>query len=562
VQWTGTDAVSRVEGPRANANVGVAVFYVFCLLVSSFLIINLVVSVFVEAYYSAATAMAMGEEKAEEPRAKFRPLEPDPSGRARQAIIDVVTTTPFDMLIASFIVINITTMAFESFKQSRWQSEFAANANIFFTLVFGWECLFKICGFCPSRYHRGGWNRFDFAIVMISYAGILIDGLGSAIPMNPRTIRVLRLFRIFRILRAFRILRSAKGLARILSTLVKSLPALRNLMLLLLLLFFVFAVLGVVLFGNVCVAGEELAPGLAAVRCTFSEQNPPLDPRASFRDLGHSLLSLFRVATTDGWSALMLTVLVSPGRRELAPSLWRHFLQINGTAPAFGALEPPIPDDYMSIVKASLQGWKAAAMPADGSPAGDGAWPYPNTVAAGWASIAKGILETCITDDEAEELEASGLMDCSTLGQKLPCTSTCTDPVTGYIYFGVFTLMSAFFLMQLVIAVLLEQLINVSDKVQSMLRTPGCARLRRKVFSRMERRWRFNALKKLHAQSHLQKQRQLERVGDSADIGGRRRDEGGSGNTKNSAVASDSAGFADGSDMGSIGESLQAISAS
>ena len=133
--------------------------------------------------------------------------------------------------------------------------------------------------------------------------------------MDPRTLRVLRLFRIFRILRAFRILRSAKGLARILSTLVKSLPALRNLMLLLFLLFFVFAVLGVVLFGSVCVAGEEAASGLTAVRCMFSEQNPPLDPRANFRDLGHSLLSLFRVATTDGWSSLMFTVLVSHGRR-------------------------------------------------------------------------------------------------------------------------------------------------------------------------------------------------------------------------------------------------------
>ena len=510
--------MSRVEGPRANANMGVALFYVLCLLVSSFLIINLVISVFVEAYYSAATAMAMGEEKAVEPRAKFRPLELDPRGRARRAISEVMMSTPFDMLIAVFIVTNITTMAFESFKQGRWQSEFSSTSNIFFTLIFGWECLFKICGCCPSRYHRGSWNRFDFLIVMISYAGILIDSLGTAIPMNPRTIRVLRLFRIFRILRAFRILRSVKGLARILSTLAKSLPALRNLLLLLLLLFFVFAVLGVVLFGSACVAGEEVAPGLAAVRCMFSERNPPLDPRASFRDLGHSLLSLFRVATTDAWSSLMLSVIVTPGRRGLAPSLWQRFLQINGTALTSAALKLPVPGDYMPIVKASLQGWKkAAAMSTDGSSAGDGAWPYPNTAAADWASIAKGILETCITDDEAEELEKAGLMDCSVQGQKLPCTTTCTDPVAGYIYFGVFTLMSAFFLMQLVIAVLLEQLISVSDEVQSKLRTPGCAHLRLKIFARMERRWRFNSLKKLHVQHN--KLRQLENGADGASKG-------------------------------------------
>jgi hypothetical protein len=289
-------------------------------------------------------------------------------------------------------------------------------------------------------------------------------------------------------------------------------------MLLLFLLFFVFAVLGVVLFGSVCVAGEEVAPGLSAVRCMFSEQNPPLDPRASFRDVGHSLLSLFRVATTDGWSSLMFTVLVSPGRRGISPSLWWRFLQMNGTAPASNALAPPIPDDYMPILKASLQGWKMAAMPAAGALASDGAWPYPNIVATNWAGIAKGILETCITDDEAQDLEDAGLMDCSVLGQKRPCTSSCSDPVTGYIFFGVFTLLSAFFLMQLVIAVLLEQLINTSDKVQSMLRTPGCAKLRLKVFARLERRWRFTALKKLQTQSRLIKLHHLEN-NDTSGIG-------------------------------------------
>jgi hypothetical protein len=130
---------------------------------------------------------------------------------------------------------------------------FAQTSNYLYTLIFGWECLFKVLAFFPRRYYSQGWNQFDFFIVMISFGGILIDAVGSAIPMDPRTLRVLRLFRIFRILRAFRIFKAAKGLTRILGTLARSLPALRNLLMLLSLLFFIFAVLGVSLFGAICV---------------------------------------------------------------------------------------------------------------------------------------------------------------------------------------------------------------------------------------------------------------------------------------------------------------------
>jgi hypothetical protein len=480
----------------------IAVFYVFCLLVSSFLVINLVIGVFVDAYYSAANALAATDERKAEPRKKFPHIEEDPKTPVRRAVCDVVTATGFDMFIAFFIVTNVVTMAFESFKQSSWQTDFSNVANIFYSLVFGWECVFKLGTFLPKRYYNAGWNRFDFFIVMISFGGILIDGLGSAIPMDPRTLRVLRLFRIFRILRAFRILKAAKGLSRILATLASSLPALRNLMALLALLFFVFSVLGVSLFGSVCVSGEETAPGLQAIRCIFSEANPPLDPKVSFRDVGHSLITLFRVATTDGWSALMLSVIVTPARPGISEPLWHRFLKLNGTSPAVGDPIPSPPSDYMSIVQVALHQWKKEAMPG-GVPLGGASWPYPTQAASNWAGIAKGILQVCITDDEAASLEADGLLDCSVLGRERPCASTCSDTGSGYVFFAAFTLMSAFFLMQLVIAVLLQQLVNTSDKAESAIRTPGCEHLRLHVFARVGRRWRYAALQKLTHKNQL-----------------------------------------------------------
>ena len=492
----------------ANANPYIAMFYVFCLLVSSFLVINLVISVFVDAYYTASATMQLSEGRKIEPRAKFHPIPEDVTGQNRIVVSKVVTATAFDMFIAIFIVTNIVTMAFESYKQATWQTEFGNVTNIFYSLVFGWECLFKLFAFCPKRYYQGGWNRFDFFIVSISFGGILIDGLGSSVPMDPRTLRVLRLFRVFRILRAFRILKSAKGLAKILGTLVKSLPALRNLMMLLALVFFIFAVLGVSMFGNLCVAGESTAPALQGVRCFFSENNPPLDPKVNFRDVGHALIALFRVATTDGWSALMFSTLISPVRKQISPATWTLFQKLNGSQTDFDALGPPQNVDYMSVVKRSLSGWKASVMENGTFLSDSQGWPYPNTNASEWASIAKSILLNCITDDEAAALESINLMDCTTLGQKRPCSSTCTDYVTGTLFFAIFTLISAFVLMQLVIAVLLQQLMSTSDKAESSVRTPGCEKLRLKIFARMERRWRYSALEKLKLESALRRRRQ------------------------------------------------------
>jgi hypothetical protein len=452
--------------------------------------------------------MQLSDGKNIEPRARFLPLDEDVTGKNRLAVFSVVTSSSFDMFIAFFILTNIVTMSFESFKQSSWQSEFAISTNFFYSLVFGWESMFKLFAFCPRRYFQGAWNRFDFFIVTVSFGGILIDGLGASVPMDPRTLRVLRLFRVFRILRAFRILKSAKGLMRILGTLVKSLPALRNLMMLLSLVFFIFAVLGVSMFGSLCVAGEETAPGLEAVRCFFSEDGPPLDPKINFRDVGHALIALFRVSTTDAWSALMFSTLVSPVRNSISTSTWVKFQQLNGSETSLDYLGPPQHIDYLSVVKRSLSGWKSSVMVDDKLTSVINDWPYPNAIAADWANIAKSILLNCITDEEAAALEAAGLMDCSVLGQKRPCASTCTDYITGTLFFAVFTLMSAFVLMQLVIAVLLQQLMNSSDKAESCLRTPGCETLRLDVFSRIQRRWRFSALQKLKLESALRRRRQ------------------------------------------------------
>ena len=302
----GIDATDARTGPYQNNAPLLVIFYVATILLAGYLVVNIFVGVFVDCYQSAQLEM---EEKGKTPKvvgSKLPQIFDDPDSRTVLGhIFDVVTTTQFDIFVAFFIVTNVISMAFESFKQSDFQNEFAEVTNYFFSFIFGWECIAKIHAFRPRRYFLDGWNKFDFFIVLISFGGILVENLGSAVALDPTVLRILRVFRIFRILRAFRIFKAAKGLQQIVSTLSGSLSSLASLLMMLLLMFFIFSILGVSLFANLCAAGDEGAPGMRGVKCFVAPGELMMEPTAHFKGIHWALLTLFRVATGDAWGALM-----------------------------------------------------------------------------------------------------------------------------------------------------------------------------------------------------------------------------------------------------------------
>ncbi len=115
------------------------------------------------------------------------------------------------------------------------------------------------------RYFKDPWNVFDFIIVAACL--LPIDGHHAA---------VLRLVRVFR---ALRLISALPKLQVLVSSLLKSLPSMLHVGMLLVVLFYIYAVLGVFLWRD----------------------NDPVH----FRDLGVSLLSLFRVITLEDWTDIM-----------------------------------------------------------------------------------------------------------------------------------------------------------------------------------------------------------------------------------------------------------------
>jgi hypothetical protein len=87
--------------------------------VAGYLVINIFVGVFVDSYNLAADKMSRASATKPEPPAALPALDEDAVVGARAEVMDVVTRTNFDLFIAFFIVTNVFTMAFESFKQVR-----------------------------------------------------------------------------------------------------------------------------------------------------------------------------------------------------------------------------------------------------------------------------------------------------------------------------------------------------------------------------------------------------------------------------------------------------------
>lgn len=131
------------------------------------------------------------------------------------------------------------------------------------------------------NYFKDGWNNFDIVIVIAAWFGFIsksIEGLDIGASTN--------LIRIFRISRIFKIIKKYKSLRILFYTFIGAIPQLTNVGGLLMLFLFLYSVLGVEWFAIVKLQGDVTI-------------------HANFRTFGAALSTLFRMATGEGWQAIM-----------------------------------------------------------------------------------------------------------------------------------------------------------------------------------------------------------------------------------------------------------------
>lgn len=138
--------------------------------------------------------------------------------------------------------------------------------------IFLIEIIMKMAaeGNRPLRYFKDPWNVFDFSIVFVCYAAMLVPDVEGFM------VAVLRLARV---LRVFRVVRTIPKLQLLVNALLKSIPSIGYVGILLLVIFYIYATMGVFLFSV----------------------NDPVH----FGNLQLSLLSLFRIVTLEDWTDIM-----------------------------------------------------------------------------------------------------------------------------------------------------------------------------------------------------------------------------------------------------------------
>ncbi|MEM7400398.1 MAG: ion transporter [Pseudomonadota bacterium] len=201
----------------------------------------------------------------------------------RTFCVNVVANKWFDRIIIALIIVNAAILGLETSPElnSKYGSLFHFF-NQFILGIFILEAVIKITAVAPqiSKYFKNGWNLFDFSIIVFS--------------LIPATGQFAMIARLARLLRVLRLISALPELRLIVSTLLRSIPGMANVMLLMSVIFYIYAIMGFHL---------------------FHEHDP-----THWRNVGISLLTLFRIATLEDWTDVMYAGM------ELSPYAWMYFV--------------------------------------------------------------------------------------------------------------------------------------------------------------------------------------------------------------------------------------------
>ncbi len=196
---------------------------------------------------------------------------------------NVVANKWFDRIIIALIIVNAAILGLETSPElnAKYGSLFHFF-NQFILGIFILEAVIKITAVAPqiSKYFKNGWNLFDFSIIVFS--------------LIPATGQFAMIARLARLLRVLRLISALPELRLIVSTLLRSIPGMANVMLLMSVIFYIYAIMGFHL---------------------FHEHDP-----THWRNVGISLLTLFRIATLEDWTDVMYAGM------ELSPYAWMYFV--------------------------------------------------------------------------------------------------------------------------------------------------------------------------------------------------------------------------------------------
>eukprot|EP00198_Chlamydomonas_reinhardtii_P012109 XP_001701446.1 voltage-gated Ca2+ channel, alpha subunit [Chlamydomonas reinhardtii] len=298
ITFTAVDSTEIGEQPIWNNQPIYCVLFIIFIVVCSFFVLNLFIGVTLDKFAeiqeetNRAGVMLTQQQQAWVSMQKvlagvhMQHQPPPPRQKLRAAVHRVVTHSVFEGFIMAVIVVNVLFMAMVHADMSLQWQDVMSYTNLIFTVIFGLEALLKIVAFGPWNYLRDSWNAFDFFVVIISVASVILDF------SNTKNLSFMPVLRVLRVVRVLRLVRTAKGMQKLLYTLITSLPALANVGGVMLLFFFIYAIIGVNLFAGI-------------------KYGQALNSHANFDRFANAMLLLFRMLTGESWDQVMQDCMVT-----------------------------------------------------------------------------------------------------------------------------------------------------------------------------------------------------------------------------------------------------------
>ncbi|XP_071968470.1 voltage-dependent T-type calcium channel subunit alpha-1G isoform X7 [Engystomops pustulosus] len=232
-----------------------------------------------------------------------------PYSKFRLMCHKIITHRMFDHVVLVIIFLNCITIAMERPKIDPHSAEriFLTLSNYIFTLIFLAEMTVKVVAlnlcFGGKAYLRSSWNLLDGMLVLISVIDILVSLVSDS---GTKILGMLRVLRLLRTLRPLRVISRAQGLKLVVETLMSSLKPIGNIVVICCAFFIIFGILGVQLFkGKFFYCLGEDTKNITNKSDCLDARYKWIRHKYNFDNLGQALMSLFVLASKDGWVDIM-----------------------------------------------------------------------------------------------------------------------------------------------------------------------------------------------------------------------------------------------------------------
>ncbi|XP_071488688.1 LOW QUALITY PROTEIN: sodium channel protein 1 brain-like [Diadema antillarum] len=227
--------------------------------------------------------------------------------RFREIMCTICEHKVFETFIIIIIFGSSITLIFEDiYLELHPQRQMILNyLNYVFFAIFVVEMIIKWLGLGFVKYYTSFWCWLDFVIVVISLLSILGDVIGLT------NITAFRALRTLRALRPLRAISRWQGMKIVVNALTHAIPSIANVLLVCLIFWLIFSITGVQFFSGRfyrCVDedGERLPIDIVnnksdCLNLNYSWENPNMN----FDDVFKGYVTLFQVATFEGWMEAM-----------------------------------------------------------------------------------------------------------------------------------------------------------------------------------------------------------------------------------------------------------------